>query len=109
MASKQVEQGFFFTSGEFYKLAKQFCEKENIKTISGTDLLSTIKALPDGTQSEILNEILATDYTAHICVRCGIKMVRRVNPTTGEEFWGCINFPRCRNIIHIRKTKHLKR
>lgn len=105
MASKHVEKGYFFTSGEFYKHAKQFCEKENIEMITGTDLLETIKKLPEYKQAEILNGILATDYTTHICVRCGIKMVRRTNQTTAEEFWGCVNFPRCKNIIQIRKNR----
>lgn len=103
MTSKQVDKGFFFTSGTFYKQARQFCEEENIEVITGEELIIAIKKLSLETQTEILDAILATDYMSHICVSCGIKMVKRTNEKTNEKFWGCINYPRCNNKIGIRK------
>jgi restriction system protein len=103
MTSKQVDKGFFFTSGTFYKQARQFCEEENIEVITGEELIIAIKKLSLETQTEILDTILATDYMSHICVNCGIKMVKRTNEKTNEKFWGCINYPRCTNKIGIRK------
>ena len=41
-----------------------------------------------------------------VCQRCGIPMVKRVakkGEYAGREFWGCPNFPRCRNMIPINK------
>lgn len=103
MASKQVDKGFFFSSGEFSKPVRQFCNEENIEVITGEELLVVIKALSLETQTKILDAILATDYIAHMCVKCGIKMVRKTNKTTNEEFWGCINYPRCQNTLGIRR------
>jgi restriction system protein len=108
MTSKQVDKGFFFTSGTFYKQARQFCEEENIEVITGDKLLIAINKLSIETQTEILDAILATDYMSHICVNCGIKMVKRANKKTNEEFWGCINYPVCKNKIGIRKRDHNK-
>lgn len=102
MASKQVDKGFFFTSGEFYKRARQFCEEENIEVITGKDLLLTINELSIKTQTEILDRILATDYTAQTCVKCGIKMVRKPGKKTNKEYWGC-NHPRCKHTMYMRQ------
>ena len=35
--------------------------------------------------------------------RCGGTWRRRVNGSTGGKFWGCSNFPRCRNTYHRQK------
>ena len=34
-----------------------------------------------------------------ICSQCGKKMVLRQNRQTGEAFYGCSGYPRCRNIV----------
>ena len=30
------------------------------------------------------------------CPACGEPMVSRANKTTGQRFWGCVNYPTCR-------------
>lgn len=30
------------------------------------------------------------------CPECGESMVSRANKTTGQRFWGCSNFPKCK-------------
>jgi hypothetical protein len=40
--------------------------------------------------------------TSIVCDKCGSEMVVRKNKTTGEEFYGCSAFPRCRNMITKR-------
>jgi ssDNA-binding Zn-finger/Zn-ribbon topoisomerase 1 len=32
----------------------------------------------------------------NLCPVCGAKMKPRTNTTTGQKFWGCTEFPRCR-------------
>ncbi|MGV1098715.1 restriction endonuclease [Thiovibrio sp. JS02] len=103
MNANQADKGFFFTSGKFSKPARRFGEEEGIEMLTGEDLLRTIKGLPEEKQKSILKEIANTDYKTPLCVRCGIKMARRSNPKNGDEFWGCVNFPNCRNIIQISK------
>jgi hypothetical protein len=39
-----------------------------------------------------------------ICKKCGIPMVLRVakrGENTGQEFYGCVNYPKCKEIIEI--------
>ncbi|MGB8857191.1 MAG: topoisomerase DNA-binding C4 zinc finger domain-containing protein [Burkholderiales bacterium] len=40
------------------------------------------------------------EYSTPSCPSCGIKMLIR----SGRQgnFWGCKNFPRCRQILHVR-------
>lgn len=103
MDSKQIDLGFFYTSGEFSRPSRQFCEEQNIKMITGKDLLLTINELSIETQTEILNKILATDYTTQTCVKCRIKMVKKQGKKTNKEYWGCVNHPRCQNIMYMRQ------
>jgi len=37
----------------------------------------------------------------HICNKCGSKMVLRKNRKTGEEFYGCNSYPRCKNTLQV--------
>lgn len=46
--------------------------------------------------------IVQTDVP--ICQRCGVPMVKRIarrGDNAGQEFWGCPNYPKCRNIVPI--------
>ena len=48
---------------------------------------------------------LPSNAAAPVCVECGIPMVRRVagrGVNAGRAFWGCRNFPNCRQVISIR-------
>jgi hypothetical protein len=36
-----------------------------------------------------------------ICPKCQIPMVMRTKQKTGEPFWGCPNFPNCKNSVSI--------
>jgi hypothetical protein len=47
-------------------------------------------------------DINSTTAPAHYCPKCGIPMVLRKaahGAKTGNEFYGCVNFPRCREVI----------
>jgi len=36
-----------------------------------------------------------------ICRKCGVEMVERMasrGARAGEKFWGCVNYPRCREV-----------
>lgn len=40
-----------------------------------------------------------------VCTKCGSTMIRRVatkGPNPGNEFYGCSNFPKCKNVIPIK-------
>lgn len=40
--------------------------------------------------------------TPETCSRCGKEMVLRQNRQTGEEFYGCSGYPKCRNVVKGR-------
>ena len=40
---------------------------------------------------------LYSPSSAPICPDCSVQMIERTNGSTGEKFFGCPNFPKCRN------------
>ena len=42
-----------------------------------------------------------TPSSTKICFRCGKEMVLRHNRQTGEAFYGCSGYPKCRNVVKI--------
>ena len=104
MTDAQTTNGIFFTSGEFSQKAREFGERNQVTMINGKGLLENIKQLPAVIQAEILNEIAKTDYTAPTCTICGIKMIKRDTRLTKNQFWGCVNYPRCKIKLPLRWT-----
>jgi hypothetical protein len=40
------------------------------------------------------------------CTKCGVDMVQRSaksDPNQGKHFWGCSNYPKCKNIVPIEE------
>jgi len=66
----------------------------------------TVAALIDaalrGNTSPAPSPTAETD--APTCARCGGEMLLRTaaqGPRTGEQFWGCVNYPRCRQVVAV--------
>lgn len=83
--------------GEFTRESKAFAEGKALELFNGERLVSLIRA----TCSEIpQKESVGTETTPQslpTCPACGEgPMVRRTNRRSGEAFWGCRNYPRCR-------------
>jgi len=41
-------------------------------------------------------------WTTPRCTKCGSEMVMRAarsSPNQGKRFWGCSNYPKCKNIV----------
>jgi len=38
------------------------------------------------------------------CPKCKSKMIKRVNHTTKQEFWGCSNYPQCKGSRNLDGT-----
>ena len=104
MAAQEITKGFFFTSGGFYKKARAFGEEQGMELVTGDDLLGEITCLPQEKQEAMLQEIVNTDYTTPTCVNCGIKMDKKSSPQSEYQFWGCLNYPRCKNKLELRWT-----
>jgi hypothetical protein len=101
MSHEGVSEGIFLTTSTFTRDAVEFARGKNIALIDGADLLRKLLDLPLEDQQHILNAITVGDYTTPTCPSCGIKMVTRVAKASGEAFWGCTQFPKCRSRIQM--------
>jgi len=105
MSAEQAPLAIFITSGVYTKEAEEFSKGKHLKLISGSSLLELIQALPEEQQQILLRQITKGDYLTPSCPSCGIKMTQRTTKkgkNIGNKFWGCINFPKCRNTLHIK-------
>ena len=63
-------------------------------TIS-TRLLEIARLTPEQ-QAALLAVAFEDEYWRPNCPSCGVKMLERAARKSGERFWGCVNFPRCK-------------
>lgn len=102
MAHEKIEKAFFMASGQFTDEAKSFAQSNRITLITGEMLVAMIKRLPETEQLSLLAFATDGDYRTPTCPSCGIKM-RRVPGSNGRsDFWGCQNYPRCRQKLGVR-------
>lgn len=102
MASEKVEIGYFFTTSKFSNDAIEFANKNKITLINGFEQIKTIQSFKPEQQKFLFKIATKGDYKTPTCPNCDEKMVKR-NSERGE-FWGCSNYPKCKNILQIRKT-----
>lgn len=102
MTHQQIAKGFYMTSGEYSIDAKETAAANKITLINGEMLLAMIKRLPEKSQQKLLKLATFGDYTTPSCSACGVKMVVRTSKQ--GEFWGCVNYPRCRQMMHLKNS-----
>ena len=102
MTHEKIAKGFFMTSSRFSDDAKEFAQGNSITLIDGPMLLMMIKRLPAESQTGLLRFATEGDYMTPTCPSCGIKMKRIPGKETRPDFWGCSNYPRCRQKLGIR-------
>lgn len=106
MAAGKVPEGYFFTTEVFTQEALDFAGGQPLTLVDGFGFLRRIHALPEADQSALLNLATSGDYMTPTCPSCGRKMVKRVSGkgrNTGESFWGCPSYPRCRAHLNMKK------
>ena len=107
MAAEKAPLAIFMTSGSYTKEAEEFSSGKHLKLLSGHSLLKLIQALPEDNQNSLLRKITTGDYTTPSCPSCGVKMTKRTSKkgkNIGNKFWGCINYPKCRNTLHCKNA-----
>lgn len=105
MAHEKVGQGFFMAAGGFTEEARQFAASNPLTLITGEMLLTMIKLLSPADQQTLLHLATAGDYRTPTCPSCGTKM-RAVSGREGRpDFWGCPNYPRCRQKLGMRADR----
>lgn len=105
MAGDQIEEGFFVTSGEFTQEALEFAQGKKLHFMTGERLLAEIKKLSIDQQEKLLKVALDGDYSTPTCPQCDVKMTIRKGKSgrnAGEKFWGCVNYPRCRQTFKYK-------
>lgn len=99
MAAEKARIGIFVTTGDYTAEAREFAREKHLQLLTGRELLDKLRALPSETAARLLAEATAGDYTTPTCPQCGIKMTQRTPRKGGSPFWGCMNYPRCRQTL----------
>ena len=108
MAAQQSRcEGIFVTCGRYSADARAFAVGKPIRLIDGNELLAMLvstnpiaPAVEAFTQPE-------PSAALPLCPRCRVPMQRRLAKQgfhAGKAFWGCPNYPGCRQILDIEIT-----
>jgi hypothetical protein len=97
LVAAKVEGGFV-TTGVFTPSAQAFAHTNGIDLLTGEVFVTRFNALPDGVRHEILDEVLAGDYTTPSCRRCDLKLVLE---SEQAMFWRCPRAPRCTYVLPV--------
>lgn len=100
MAAKNVKRGVFATTSRFTADAAKFARENAIHLLDRDGLIALIRSRTPDQQRELLMVATEGDFWIPTCASCGVKMTRRIPKAGGTGFWGCINFPRCRNRLN---------
>lgn len=111
MVTKGAAGGFVVTSGIFTSEAQSFAKGQNIELIDGSMLAEMIEKTHgmtsnrvDSAKKNASESTLSTTTVEPSCPQCGNAMVKRVarkGANSGKNFWGCVEYPRCRGIRAI--------
>ena len=99
MSSANVAEGVMVTTGRFTPEAVGFAAKENIQLIDGAALLEKLAALLPDKALGLLKFATKGDFLTPTCPRCSIKMTARKSTREGRMYWGCTNYPRCKQTF----------
>jgi restriction system protein len=105
MAAENVRHGIFLTTSEFTKEAQEFAKGKNLLLVDSDEFVSLVNSLDEINRKRLDNLARSGAYTVPTCVRCDVKMVKRKAKTgknAGGEFWGCVNYPRCKITMQVK-------
>jgi restriction system protein len=95
--------GMLVSSTGFHPPAREFAAGKRIRLVDGATLLKQIEELPADRASALLDHVMRGDYLTPTCPSCDVKMVLRTKRADGKGFFGCVNYPRCKSIINLRR------
>ena len=105
MAAERAAGGYVVTAGTFTWDAKAFAAGRNIELIDGprmNDLLRDGRDAPQTSFVQTSDALLIA--SAPVCPSCKSTMVLRTakrGSRAGSSFWGCAQFPKCRQTVTI--------
>jgi restriction system protein len=99
MTAAGVAEGVLVTSGRFTQEAVAFAAKQSIELVDGASLLANLSGLVPEKAAALLRLATQGDFLTPTCPSCAIKMAPRRSTQGGRKFWGCINYPRCKQTL----------
>ena len=99
MAEKGTAEGIFITTAAFTGEARTFAASQNITLIDGPNFIRMIDDLLPDQQKALLDLATRGDFRTPTCPSCGVKMTARRSRKDGKPFWGCVNYPRCKQTF----------
>lgn len=93
LADTKIQKGIFITLTGYSGDAKQLADKHGIQILNESDVIEMLEA--SGLRySQEISELLSD--SRKFCPRCENKLVLREARLTGNQFWGCSTYPRCK-------------
>lgn len=100
LKAEKVGEGVLVTAGKLTQEARDFARVEQcITLVDGAELLAKIASLPPETASALLRFATEGDFSTPTCPSCDLKMIPRKSTTHGRKFWGCRNYPGCKQTF----------
>ena len=99
MVAAGMSEGVLVTSGRFTHDAVAFASKENIHLIDGAALLGKLAELPPEKSLALLKLATQGDFLTPTCPSCATKMISRKSTSGGRMYWGCRNYPACKQTF----------
>lgn len=99
MTAAGLGEGVLLTSGRFTQEAARYAREQHIELIDGAELLTRIAALAPEKALALLKFATHGDFLTPTCPSCSLKMISRKSTKEGRKFWGCRNYPRCKQIF----------
>lgn len=103
MAAEGATGGFVVTSGVFTDEARAFAVGRNIELMDGKALHALIRGVSVPAKAAAPSPA-ATPAGSPACPVCQSAMVRRTakrGANSGNEFWGCSQYPKCKGVRAI--------
>jgi restriction system protein len=99
MTASRLGEGMLVSSGRFTPEAADYAGKNSIRLVDGTAFLARLAALPPEKSLALLKFATQGDYLTPTCPCCSVKMVSRKSTRQGRKFWGCRNYPQCKQTL----------
>jgi restriction system protein len=99
MSASRIAEGMLVSSGRFMPEAAEYARRNSISLVDAGALLKRLNALAPEKSHALLEFATQGDYLTPTCPACSIKMVSRKSTRQGRKFWGCRNYPQCKQTL----------
>lgn len=106
LTAHSANHAIIICCGDFTRDVIVFAEGKPIQLINGAKLLDLVKDGQPKNKGAISahTAVIGKESTAPTCPKCGGELVKRTakrGANTGNTFWGCSSFPKCRRTDDV--------